>query len=139
MRALVVEDNESLRVLFQLFLQNMGFETDEAPDGSVGFKKIQKTDYDIILSDMDMPNVNGAELYQMIAAYSPRLVSRLLFTTGNGFGGRYEDFLKAVPCPVLFKPFLLVEFKEIVQLLLDRTRETNVLPNEAPGIHSLHA
>ena len=139
MKALVVEDNESLRILFQLFLQNMGFETDEAPDGSIGFKMIQRNDYDIIISDMDMPNVNGAEFYQMIAGYSPRLINRIVFATGHGFGGKYEDFLKAVPCPVLFKPFLLVEFKEIVQLLLDRTRETNVLPNEAPGIHALHA
>jgi len=120
MRALVVDDNESLRRLFQLFLESMGFETDEASNGNIAFRMIKSADYDLILSDMDMPVVNGMELYRLINLYSPQLTRRMVFATGNAFDERYRKFFKKVSCPVLSKPLMLDDLKEIVRPIKEK-------------------
>ena len=121
MRALIVEDNESLRILFRLLLQSLGFQSDEAPDGSVALKMIQEVDYDFIVSDIDMPVLNGIELYQQISAHFPHLCDRIVFATGNTTNERYSEFFKTVSCPVMFKPFFREELAKVMRLLLERS------------------
>ena len=120
MKALVVDDNESLRKLFQIFLQGMGFDTDGAPNGNIAFKMIKSSDYDLILSDMDMPVVNGMELYKLINMYSPQLTSRMVFATGNEFDEGYRTFFNKISCPVLSKPVMLDDLKEIVRPIKEK-------------------
>lgn len=118
MRALVVEDNESLRLLFRALLQSLGFQPDEAPNGSVALQMIEDVDYDFIISDIDMPVLNGIEFYQQLSAHSPHLCDRIVFTTGNTSNERYKDFFETVSCPVLFKPFYRDELTSILRTLL---------------------
>ena len=118
MRALVVEDNESLRLLFRVLLQSLGFQPDEAPNGSVALQMIQEADYDFIISDIDMPVLNGIEFYQQLSTHSPHLCDRIVFTTGNTSNERYNEFFKTVSCPVLFKPFFRDELTSIMRSLL---------------------
>ena len=117
MRALVIDDNKCLQELFQLFLEKLGFQADKAPDGSVGFRMIKEADYDVIISDMNMPNVNGMEFYQLIATNLPHLTKRIVFATGNSFDDEHNKFFQAVSCPVLFKPVSLAVLKDTIQSL----------------------
>jgi len=114
MKALIIDDNDAIRQMYQSFLENMGFTTDEAENGSVGFSKIQDTDYDVIISDMDMPVVNGMEFYQLVSSYCPHLLDRIVFSTGNGFNGDYKNFFGQIACPVLYKPFPLAELENTI-------------------------
>ncbi len=114
MRALIIDDNDSLRNMFQSFLENMGFTTDEAENGSVAFNKIQNSDYDIIVSDMDMPVVNGMEFYQLVSSYRPKMLDRIVFSTGNCFNGEYKKFFENISCPVLYKPFSLSDLESTI-------------------------
>ena len=114
MKALIIDDNDSIRQMYQLFLENMGFTTEVAENGSVGFHKIQNSDYDVIVSDMDMPVVNGMEFYQLVASYRPHLLDRIVFSTGNGFNGEYKNFFGQIACPVLYKPFPLNELEKTI-------------------------
>ena len=127
MRALIVEDNESLRILFRLLLQSLGFQSDEAPDGSVALKMIQEVNYDFIVSDIDMPVLNGIELYQQLSAHFPHLCDRIVFTTGNTTNERYSEFFKRVSCPVLFKPFFRDELADIMRSLMGENYEGKTL------------
>ncbi len=115
MRALIIDDCERLRELFQAFLEKIGFQTDGAPDGSVAFKMIQERDYDVIISDMDMPVLNGRELYELIVKHMPHLKNRVMFATGDSFSKEHTTFFKTVACPVLFKPVSLADLKNTVQ------------------------
>ncbi|MCP4716062.1 MAG: response regulator [Deltaproteobacteria bacterium] len=121
MKALVVDDNESLRKLFQLFLENMGFEAETAADGGEAFRMLQQQDYDFILSDMDMPFVNGMELYELIEKYLPELTDRVVFATGNPFSEAYQDFFERITSPVLYKPFRFVDLIQIVESQLGQS------------------
>ena len=114
MKALIVDDNDAIRQMYQSFLENMGFTTDEAENGSGGFSKIQDTDYDVIVSDMDMPVVNGMEFYQLVSSYRPHLLDRIVFSTGNSFNGDYKNFFGQIACPVLYKPFPLAELENTI-------------------------
>lgn len=118
MKALIIEDNDALRMLYQLFLSDLGFNTDEAPDGKAGFEKIEQYRYDVIVSDMDMPYLNGMELYKLTAARFPSMVNKFLFSTGNTFDEEYKQFFRSIPCPVLFKPFSQSEFEKAVEGLI---------------------
>ncbi len=121
MKALIIEDNDSLRMLYQLFLMDLGFNTDEAPDGKAGFEKIKRVKYDVIVSDMDMPYLNGMELYKLTASKFPNLVKKFVFSTGNTFDEEYNKFFKSISCPVLFKPFSVDEFEKAVEGLIEKT------------------
>lgn len=132
MKALIVEDNESLRMMFQTCFEEMGFITDGAENGSVAFKKIQEADYDIIMSDMDMPVVNGMEFYQLVLSYRPDMIDRIVFSTGNGCNGEYRKFFEKISCPVLYKPFPLCDLEKAVNRL-SRQRFNNKSLGTDPG------
>jgi DNA-binding response OmpR family regulator len=114
MKALIIDDNDAIRQMYQLFLENMGFTTDVAENGSVGFHKTQNSDYDVIVSDMDMSVVNGMEFYQLVSSYRLHLLDRIVFSTGNGFNWGYKNFFGQISCPVLYKPFPLNELENTV-------------------------
>ena len=134
MKAIIIDDNNSLRALYKLYFQELGFEADEAPDGGVAFQMLKTTDYDVIMSDMNMPAVNGMELYRLVKKYMPHLISRIVFATGNDFDCEFKKFIKKIPCPVLLKPFSLHNLTSIVGLLLKRhNRSTAALAVSAFG------
>jgi len=120
MKALIVEDNVCLRTLYSVYLREMDFETDEAPDGRIALGLLQESDYDVIISDMEMPAINGMELYNRINAHKPHLNSRFVFATGSGADGVYERFFHDARCPVLTKPFSLIEFRQSVAMIAGR-------------------
>jgi twitching motility two-component system response regulator PilH len=59
---LVVEDDQSLRVVIRMILENAGYEVSEARNGRVALESIQAEPPDMILADMRMPIMNGIEL-----------------------------------------------------------------------------
>lgn len=67
MKILIVEDSRMVRVILKNQFLAMGFIVDEAEDGQVGLDKIRKNDYDLVLLDIEMPNMNG---YEMVSALS---------------------------------------------------------------------
>ena len=123
MRALVVEHNESLRKLFRLFLKKNGFVTEDTSNGLIALQLLLRNNYDIIITDMDMPEVDGMELYECISTLLPHLIRRIIFATGNSVSEKYKKFYNSIPCPVLYKPFPLVELKKLIESMLEKNSE----------------
>lgn len=61
-RILVLDDDESTRFLHTLALTQEGFQVDTAADGEQGWDALAETDYDLVLTDHDMPRLTGLEL-----------------------------------------------------------------------------
>lgn len=120
MKALIVDDNDCLRHLYKLYLHDMDFETDEAPNGREAFCLLERSDYDVILSDMEMPSVDGMQLYQMVNARKPHLTEKFVFATGEGPGGEHAGFFSSIPCPVLTKPFSFDDLQTTVTMIAGR-------------------
>jgi two-component system sensor histidine kinase and response regulator WspE len=69
-RVLVVEDSITVREVERQMLQREGYEVDVAVDGADGWNALQRGGYDIVLSDVDMPRMNGIDFIRTLRADS---------------------------------------------------------------------
>lgn len=60
-RILIVEDEKNQRDLYAMELQDSGYETDQAANGLEAIEKVQGADYDLVLMDIRMPEMDGIE------------------------------------------------------------------------------
>jgi two-component system chemotaxis response regulator CheY len=68
--ALVVDDTEIHRSATRTFLAMMGFRVEIAEDGIQALKKLDEAQFDVIFSDIEMPNMNGMELLKRIRKHA---------------------------------------------------------------------
>ncbi|HIJ83368.1 MAG: hybrid sensor histidine kinase/response regulator [Magnetococcales bacterium] len=62
LRALVVDDTPFLRALTSNYLQSVGFEVEQAEDGHVALTKLKNSEFDLLVTDLNMPGMDGFEL-----------------------------------------------------------------------------
>ncbi len=73
---LIVEDNDNMRKLMVTILHNLGFQkVEEAENGKTAWDKLQAHQFDLVITDLMMPEVNGLELLQKIRASKKPLKS----------------------------------------------------------------
>lgn len=68
-KLLLVEDSIIIRTQMKRILEGAGYELTIAVDGAEGFKKLRAGNFDVVLSDVEMPNMNGLELTRQIRQY----------------------------------------------------------------------
>ncbi|MEI6125106.1 MAG: response regulator [Pseudomonadota bacterium] len=112
MKALVIDDEPILRQLIKLNLESLGLAVETSVNGAEAFGLLQRFDYDLVVSDINMPLMNGIQLYRLIAERLPHLTGRFVFCTGSGV--EHEIFFKESNRPLLYKPFTLTDFKKAV-------------------------
>ena len=101
---LAAEDDPVVRELFERLLREEGVEVTLARDGLEAWERIQEDDFDLIVADLRMPNLNGQQLYERIAEDRPDLLRRLVFATGDLARQESLAFLQGLPNRVLTKP-----------------------------------
>lgn len=135
-RLLVVDDNDDLREVLSTVLSQEGHEVDSARDGAEALRFLDHERYDLILSDLQMPGLDGPALYEALRTryHCPtRYVTtlpHLIFMTGNAALGVYADFLTGTAELILEKPFDLRVVRQVVKVLLEGS--TPVLGNGHP-------
>lgn len=63
---LVVDDSATMRDMLEFTLKNSGYQVDQANDGQVGLETARKGDYNMIITDLNMPNMSGFELIEAL-------------------------------------------------------------------------
>ena len=116
---LVVDDDPLVTQLIVDTLTWEGYRLDSAPNGVAALEKIQHQRYDLILSDLHMPQLNGVGLYLALTQQLDRLSERIIFVTGSAGSSELHRFLKETGLPVLRKPFTLVELQQLVRQVLE--------------------
>ena len=79
---LVIDDDLALRGLFKDLLGRNGFDVDSASDGRAAYDRMVHENYEVILLDLMMPEVNGFELLERMERDSPSLLPRVIVMTG---------------------------------------------------------
>jgi CheY-like chemotaxis protein len=74
--------------------------------------------YDVIISDLMMPDITGMDLHGELSRLVPDQARRMVFLTGGAFSARAQAFLDVVPNAWLEKPFDLPDLLAIVARLL---------------------
>ena len=116
---LIVDDNQKFIEANKLFIKSLyDAEVDCACNGQEALEKIQLFEYDVILSDIEMPVMNGAELYREIKEKNPAIVSKMAFISGNVHGTDAIS-IKEEGIPLLSKPFKPQELIDIINSIID--------------------
>ena len=117
---LVVDDEESIQRLLGSILQMDGHNVDTARNGLDALECISRHEYDLVITDIKMPDMDGRELYRQLRELNPDLAHRTIFITGDTVSRDTRDFLQKVRNPCLAKPFRVREVREtILQVLED--------------------
>lgn len=82
-RVLIVDDEELIRRAFQRWLRTTAAEIQFATNGEEALKLLRERSYDLIISDVDMPKMDGLQLVQQIAKELPVLISKFAFFTSS--------------------------------------------------------
>ena len=86
-----------------------GHLVDTAANGSFALAKLGESTYDVILSDLKMPGLDGPGLYRELVRTHPEYLRRLIFLTGDALNPPTREFLDQTGAPSLSKPFALDE------------------------------
>lgn len=120
LRILVVDDEEYVRELVAAVLSEDGHETHMARTGTEALPLLEQHAYDLIITDLRMPEIDGPLLYREVERRRPDAAKRFIFITGNAYFPEYTSFLKATKAPVLVKPFNLMALRHAVTRALAR-------------------
>lgn len=115
----------TIRAALRRYFKRLGWDVEEAANGESAYSLIlldsQQSDlphYDVILSDLRMPGLNGIELYERLRATCPAALSRMIFSTGDIVSEEAAVFVQNAECQVLQKPFELDVLREAIDAVL---------------------
>lgn len=119
---LVVEDEPDVRELIADVLTEHGYEVAVAPDGAAALQMCEERRYDLILSDLRMPKMDGAAFYWALQLRLGSAMPRIIYVTGQAHSLDYAGFLAASRVPVLSKPFTPESLRQAVRQALNKDR-----------------
>src|SRR5262245_39016406 len=122
-RILAVENDELVRSFLQDGLVMAGHDVDTASNGREALLKIDQGDYDLIVCDVRMPELDGPGLCRALAERRDDALARLLVLTTPDALGAHEAFLAEIGVPVLIKPIDLNELQSVVGRMIDHVAE----------------
>lgn len=83
MRIILSEDNDILRKSLSFFLESKGFSVDQFSDGKEALDAIETNNYDLILTDINMPGISGMEITQYVRESLGSDVPIIIFTSSG--------------------------------------------------------
>lgn len=101
---LVVEDDLAIRRLVKMVLERNGYLVDVAGDGIEAVLKLGLTEFDAIILDLMMPNLDGFSFIETLAEHEPERLQRIIVTSAAS-PGVIRERMRAKPFDVLPKPF----------------------------------
>ena len=123
--AIVIEDEEYNAELVRKFLEMAGFDVTLSMSGVEALQVLLHENFDLIVCDLLMPELDGKRLYREIQKYRPNLCGRFVFMTGDTADPQTHLFVKNNRVTLVAKPFTRKELLDAVTNLLgDEVRES---------------
>ena len=116
-RILIVEDEKNLARFVELELKHEGYETELAKDGRIGLEKAQEGNWDLILLDLMLPEINGIEVCRRLRPTSD--VPIIIMTARDSVIDRVSGFDHGAD-DYIVKPFAIEELLARIRALLRR-------------------
>src|SRR5262249_61772429 len=112
-RALVIDDERDLAELLAEMLEREGFAVEVACDGEHALAELGRRSYDLVLSDVRMPDLDGPALLHRLQTEWPALAERLIFVTGDTLDLGAGSALDKLGRPVIEKPITPDEIRRV--------------------------
>ncbi|MCK4739007.1 MAG: response regulator [Deltaproteobacteria bacterium] len=105
-KILIIDNEPAMTMMVTMYLENNGFEVETARGSVIANKKILSKDYDVILTDLNLPRSDDMDFYEEIRMREPSTAKKFIFMTESNT----TSWLKKVEegkQPLLHKPFKL--------------------------------
>lgn len=137
-KILVVEDEKSMREILQIFFENEGFNVVTASDGLEALSIVEEDIFDVIITDIRMPELDGMELLKKIKEISPSTM--VIVVTAFGTKESAIEAMKNGAYDYINKPFNMDELRIIVKRALEKkklTEEVSLLRQKIETTYAL--
>ena len=111
-RILIVDDEEGIRWALMNSLRHEGYEVREAADAAAALERLNETEFDVVLTDISMPNVTGVELLRRIRTAAPLV--QVVMMTGQPTIESASESLRTGALDYLLKPVTLQDLLRVV-------------------------
>ncbi len=123
-RILVVDDEEQLRRMATVALRvRLGCVVDGARNGLEAMAAMERCDFDFVLSDVRMPQMNGVQLLRWMTTHRPDALARTVFMTGDGNGAGLNTAILEAGRPLLQKPVPLGKLVSVARDVMGKPAE----------------
>ena len=117
-RVLVVDDEYDVGQIISDVLQHQGHVVEVANSGALALEKIKDQVYDVVLSDIRMPEMDGPTFYRHLQELKPEQIEALAFITGDTLSPWVKQFLDESKRPFVEKPILPRDIRALVERLV---------------------
>jgi two-component system, NtrC family, response regulator PilR len=130
-RILIVDDERSMREMLEILLRREGYDVTAADGGTAAIALLQERPFDMLISDVRMPDVSGIDVLRTAKALNPGIIG--IMVTAYGSKESIQEVLRLQAADYLDKPFNVEELKFRVRKELERNRiqQENVLLKRA--------
>jgi len=116
---LVVDDEPEIAALLAEMLISDGHQVETVEDGLMALEKLGAGTYDLVISDLRMPKLDGPGLHAEVARRHPQLLRRMVFVTGDTLGPESAEFLRRTEVATFGKPFALADVRRVIRQVLE--------------------
>ncbi|KAA3657385.1 MAG: response regulator [Calditrichaeota bacterium] len=118
-RILIIEDDEDIRIMLQKILEREHYETEVASNGKEGLELYKATPFDLVITDIVMPEKEGIETITELRKMQPDV--KIIAMSGGGHGG-VESYLHMAKLfgaqRTIAKPFQRTELLDVIHDVL---------------------
>lgn len=117
---LVVDDEPNVLALLKSVMTRNGYEVITATNGQEALERVAARSYDVILSDMRMPGMDGRKFFETVKKQNPALAHRIVFVTGDTVSADTQAFFEETGARCLSKPFSIAQVVDTVNEVLEK-------------------
>ena len=115
---LVIDDEPSIVRGLSRLLRQEGYQVEKASNGCEALAQLQRQRYDVILTDLRMPKLDGRAFYTRLRQCAPALSQRVIFLTGVSDDPDHQAFLVQSGRPWLRKPYPIAALRRAIAQML---------------------
>jgi two-component system response regulator PilR (NtrC family) len=126
-KILILDDEQSMRDFLSIMLKKNGYDVSAAESAAAALKAVQSEIFDIVISDVRMPGMNGIELLKAVKEASPETI--VIMITAHATAESAVEAMKLGAYDYIMKPFKVDEIKLVIQKALEKKllRKENIL------------
>ncbi|MEM9845796.1 MAG: ATP-binding protein, partial [Pseudomonadota bacterium] len=124
-RILILDDETDVADLNAEILERAGYSVDVFDDAGAALESMKSKDYGLVISDLNMPGIDGRGFFDHIRQDFPHLVSRTGFVTGDTMGRASQQFLGEAKRPFIEKPVSPKELRTFVSNTLAQAAQAS--------------
>ena len=121
-KILLVEDEEQVRKALASFLISKGYLVDDVEDGELAMGKLSSSDYNILITDLKMPVMDGSDLVKTVRNQKPNI--GIIVLTGFGDIDSYIDLTNVGAFEYINKPLSIEDLYEDISVTIEKLIST---------------